>query len=106
MRDHQRPRHYVAPATLVVVRPLFRYSQFRDAYVLRIGGDHVGPVLKRDRRKSSPNGYSGPERRGARREPIAPAQAAQAARAAQAAQAAQAPRAPQVTRSSAEGDDG
>ena len=30
--------------------PLFRYSQPRDAYVLRVIGHHVGPVLRVDRR--------------------------------------------------------
>ena len=35
-----------APATLAVLRPLFRYSAGRDAYVLRIVGNRFGPVLE------------------------------------------------------------
>jgi hypothetical protein len=35
----------MSPATLFLVRPLFRYSHPRDAYVLRGIGRSVGPVL-------------------------------------------------------------
>ena len=47
----QRPRRYVGPAALALVRPLFRHSASRDAYVLRVVGDRFGPVLRRDRRE-------------------------------------------------------
>jgi len=58
----QRPRHYVSRATLALVRPLFRYSLSRDAYVLRVVGNSRGPVLRRDRRNKTRD-YAGPERR-------------------------------------------
>jgi hypothetical protein len=43
-----RPRRYVSPAMLGVLRPLFRYSPMRDAYVLRAVGHRHGPVLRPD----------------------------------------------------------
>jgi hypothetical protein len=46
MRDSQRDRRRIRPSTLVVLRPLFRYSAGRDAYVLRIVGNRFGPVLE------------------------------------------------------------
>jgi hypothetical protein len=46
MRDSQRDRKRIKPTTLVVLRPLFRYSAGRDAYVLRIVGNRFGPVLE------------------------------------------------------------
>jgi hypothetical protein len=46
MRDTQRDRRRIRPSTLVVLRPLFRYSAGRDAYVLRIVGNRFGPVLE------------------------------------------------------------
>ena len=46
MRESQRDRKRIRPGTLVVLRPLFRYSAGRDAYVLRIVGNRVGPVLE------------------------------------------------------------
>lgn len=58
----QRPRHYVSRATLLLVRPLFRYSLSRDAYVLRVIGNSHGPVLRRERRHLKRD-YAGPERR-------------------------------------------
>jgi hypothetical protein len=62
MRAVQRYRHYVSPAALAVMRPLLRYSEWRAAYVLRLVGSHVGPVLRRDRRVGrSP--YPGVDRR-------------------------------------------
>lgn len=65
MRDEQRPRHYLSAPVLITVRPLFRYSGGRDAYVLRVGGNRVGPVLKRERRRGQgPSEYAGPDRRG------------------------------------------
>jgi hypothetical protein len=42
---HPRPRRAVGPATVSLLRPLFRYSPTRDAYILRLIGKSVGPVL-------------------------------------------------------------
>jgi len=67
MRDEQRTRHYLSAPVLASVRPLFRYSGGRDAYVLRVGGNRLGPVLKRERRGRrgpSSDEYAGPDRRG------------------------------------------
>ena len=58
----QRPRHYVSGMTLMLVRPLFRYSLSRDAYVLRLIGNSSGPVLRRERRHRQRD-FAGPERR-------------------------------------------
>jgi hypothetical protein len=41
-----RERRYVRPALLVALRPVFRYSETRGAYVLRLIGNRFGPVLK------------------------------------------------------------
>jgi hypothetical protein len=57
-----RPRHYVSRTTIALVRPLFRYSLSRDAYVLRVIGNSRGPVLRRERR-SQEREHAGPERR-------------------------------------------
>ena len=43
--DRPRPRHEVSRALLAALRPIYRYSSFRNAYVLRIVGRYVGPVL-------------------------------------------------------------
>jgi hypothetical protein len=43
-----RPRRYVSPALLKALRPTFRHSQSRDAYVLRLIGNRFGPVLRPD----------------------------------------------------------
>jgi hypothetical protein len=65
MRDEQRPRRYLPTPVLTTVRPLFRYSGGRDAYVLRVGGNRIGPVLKRERRRGRGSAeYAGPDRRG------------------------------------------
>lgn len=58
----QRPRHYVSGITLVLMRPLFRYSVSRDAYVLRLIGNSSGAVLRRERRRVQRE-FAGPERR-------------------------------------------
>ena len=42
-----RPRHEVPPAVLFALRPLFRYSRGRHAWVLRWVGSERGPVLRR-----------------------------------------------------------
>jgi hypothetical protein len=57
-----RPRRYVSRWTLLVLAPLLRYSEGREAYVLRAVGHWRGPVLRLDRRRGRP-GYSGPNRR-------------------------------------------
>ena len=65
MRNTPRPRRYVGRVSLTLLRPLFRQSLTRDAYVLRGIGDRVGPVLRENRRRERLP-YEGPERRGAR----------------------------------------
>jgi hypothetical protein len=57
-----RRRHYVSRSTLVLVKPLFRYSLGRDAYVLRGIGSSRGPVLRRERRRAQRE-WAGTERR-------------------------------------------
>jgi hypothetical protein len=65
MRTVKRPRRYVAPRWIAVGKPVFRFSQPRDAYVLRVVGRKWGPVLRPDRRR--PNAVdSAPERAAAR----------------------------------------
>jgi len=63
MRTAHRPRRYVAQHWLVLAAPLLRFSQSRDAYVLRVLGTKVGPVLKPDRRAMNRRRLDGPERR-------------------------------------------
>jgi hypothetical protein len=46
MRRTPRKRTQVSRVTLFFVRPLFRYSFHRDAYVLRAIGERFGPVLR------------------------------------------------------------
>jgi hypothetical protein len=48
-----------------LVRPLFRYSTSRDAYVLRFAGNRAGPVLKPDRRRRGQGTFEGRDRRSA-----------------------------------------
>jgi hypothetical protein len=48
--------------TLMLLRPMFRYSLSRDAYVMRVIGNTSGPVLRRERRHRTRE-YAGPERR-------------------------------------------
>ena len=45
-RETPRPRHLVGKRTIRLVRPFFRYSRVRDAYVLRGIGRYRGPVLR------------------------------------------------------------
>lgn len=45
MRTTPRQRRALAPGVITALTPLFRYSQTRDAYVLRLMGTRVGPVL-------------------------------------------------------------
>jgi hypothetical protein len=60
----QRSRRYVAQHWLSILRPAFRYSTTRDAYVLRLVGNSRGPVLRADRRRRRVP-FDGVERRGA-----------------------------------------
>ena len=63
MRAPDRPRWYVKPLLLSALRPAFRYCERRRAYVLRLFGQRLGPVLRADRRGKSSE-FDGPERRG------------------------------------------
>jgi hypothetical protein len=42
----------VAKHFLTLLTPAFAYDHTRNAYILRGVGDHVGPVLRADRRTS------------------------------------------------------
>jgi hypothetical protein len=53
-RTSPRPRRTVGSVTFIALRPVLRYSQWRDAYVLRGVGNRVGPVLRRDRHQQHP----------------------------------------------------
>jgi hypothetical protein len=44
-RTIARTRHPLSRPLIVALRPLFRYSRGREAYVLRGVGRHFGPVL-------------------------------------------------------------
>ena len=66
MRSAARPRRYIARYGLLVLRPLLRYSLTRDAFVLRLVGNSVGPVLRPERRgRVRRQHLDGIERRGA-----------------------------------------
>ena len=41
---------------IALLWPLFRYSQSRDAYILRLVGNRVGPVIVRRWAKERPVG--------------------------------------------------
>lgn len=45
-REAPRPRHELPPYVLFLLLPLFRYSDRRSAWVLRIAGERYGPVLR------------------------------------------------------------
>lgn len=52
---HQhRARRTVSAATISWLRPIFRYSSSRSAYILRVVGTRVGPVLLRERPPTTP----------------------------------------------------
>ncbi len=53
-RTTARQRRPVGPGTLLLIRPVMRYSQTRDAYVLRVGGRRYGPVLVRRQEPATP----------------------------------------------------
>ncbi len=61
MRTVRRPRRYLSRHLKPFLTPLFRYSTAREAYVLRVVGRRMGPVLRFDRR--GPSGFEGVERR-------------------------------------------
>jgi hypothetical protein len=63
MRTVKRPRRYLAQQRLMLIRPVLRYSAYRNAYVLRGVGNRVGPVLRLDRRPRRPRPFDGVERR-------------------------------------------
>ncbi|WP_372790570.1 hypothetical protein [Paraconexibacter sp.] len=46
-----RARTPISRTKLALLRPILRYSQGRDAYVLRAIGNHRGPVFKAERRR-------------------------------------------------------
>jgi hypothetical protein len=50
-----RPRHEIPRPFLFVLKPIFRHDRHRDAWVLRIVGKQLGPVLR-------PHGYRGTPR--------------------------------------------
>ncbi len=50
-RSVARPRRYISRHRLLILRPLLRYSVTREAFVLRVVGNSVGPVLRPDRRR-------------------------------------------------------
>jgi len=66
MRTVQRPRRYVSRRYLMLMRPFLRYSPSRRAYVLRVIGGQVGPVLRIERRPPEAPPFDGAERRRAR----------------------------------------
>jgi hypothetical protein len=45
MSRSPRRRRAVSPGLLVAAKPFFRHSYSRDAYVLRVVGNKMGPVL-------------------------------------------------------------
>ncbi len=50
LRTVKRPRRYLAKHWLFLLQPLFGYDFSRSAYVLRGVGNHLGPVLRVERR--------------------------------------------------------
>jgi hypothetical protein len=55
-RTVKRPRRYLAGHWLSMLRPFMRYSRSRDAYVLRLVGHQIGPVVREDRRRGRREG--------------------------------------------------
>jgi hypothetical protein len=47
VRVFPRPRRRVPAVVLLVLWPLFHYSYWRDAWILRVIGERYGPVLVR-----------------------------------------------------------
>jgi hypothetical protein len=66
-RSVARSRRYISRYRLLMLRPLLRYSVTREAFVLRVVGNSVGPVLRPDRRRHvRRRRFDGIERRGVR----------------------------------------
>ena len=63
MKGYDGPYRYVKKPVLSLLRPAFRYSESRRAYVLRVFGGRMGPMLRADRRRHATE-FSGPDRRG------------------------------------------
>jgi hypothetical protein len=63
MRVVKRPRRYIDRRLLMALKPVLRYSAVRDAYVLRLVGSELGPVLRENRRTRNRRYFEGPERR-------------------------------------------
>ena len=40
-----RPRRQIHPLLLMLLKPFFRFSSDRSAYMLRLSGGRYGPVL-------------------------------------------------------------
>ena len=64
MRTYERPRRYLPRHWLLLLKPLFRYSSSRRAYVLRLIGNKTGPVLRSERRARRQPRVNGRNRRG------------------------------------------
>jgi hypothetical protein len=64
LRSIKRPRRYIAPHWLFLLKPTLRYSATRDAFVFRVVGSTRGPVLRPDRRGRRGLAFIGQERRG------------------------------------------
>jgi len=47
MRTTPRPRRVLGPVCFAILFPLLRWSHSREAYVLRLVGNRVGPVVRR-----------------------------------------------------------
>jgi hypothetical protein len=62
MQRTARERRYVSPASILLRRPFLRYDMSRSAYVLRVVGEHRGPVLRPDRRRGQ-RPFEGHDRR-------------------------------------------
>jgi hypothetical protein len=66
-RSVARPRRYISRYRLLILRPLLRYSVTREAFVLRVVGNSIGPVLRPDRRRRiRTRRFDGIERRSVR----------------------------------------
>ena len=66
-RSVARSRRYISRYRLLMLRPLLRYSVTREAFVLRVVGNSIGPVLRPDRRRRARRQhFDGIERRGVR----------------------------------------
>ena len=66
MRETQRDRKRISPGTLAVLRPLFRYSAGRDAYVRlvsTIAAPNATLLLAgfAEKKRRGPRGYDRPE---------------------------------------------